>query len=508
METRPVAAVALVAVLVLAGCSAGYQPAASSESESEPAVSAEPGATPDGGLDVDAADGLTDAELEAVVGRAMARVETLRGLEFKQDVEVELVTREEYREEYGGITVENGSGAERTVDNAQFEAMFLVGPDEDVREVRRDNRGDNVLGFYRPGSGDIVLVSESEPATLGDELTLAHELDHALQDQHFDLSTVGNRSTLDGVNARNGLVEGDALVVQQAYERRCGSEWDCVGTDGGSGGGAVGEDFHFGVYYVGFFPYAEGPSFVRYHRQRGGWDAVDATYDDPPATSAAVVEPATYGTGVYGEATLSDRSDRSWDRVTVGGEPAGATVGQAGLASMFAYTFRDDYAPNRSVVDRSAFVNTENGRLDPERPFTYDVRYADGWYADRLHAYERGDETAYVWNVTFQDRENASEFERGHERVLEHWGGRPRTVSGETVWTFDDGPFDGAVWVRRDGASLTVVKAPTVEELSEVYASAPAPTPAATAATATPAATAATAATAPAVGQAPAEAGA
>ena len=495
METRPVAAVALVAVLVLAGCSAGYQPAVSSEPESEPAVSADPGATPDGGLDVDAADGLTDAELEAVVDRAMARVETLRGLEFKQDVEVELVTREEYREEYGGITVENGSGAERTVDNAQFEALFLVGPDEDVREVRRDNRGDNVLGFYRPGSGDIVLVSESEPATLGDELTLAHELDHALQDQHFDLSTVGNQSTLDGVNARNGLVEGDALVVQQAYERRCGSEWNCVGTDGGSGsGGAVGEDFHFGVYYVGFFPYAEGPSFVRHHRQRGGWDAVDAMYDDPPATSAAVVEPATYGTGGDGEATLSDRSDRSWNRVTVGGEPAGATVGQAGLASMFAYTFRDDYAPNRSVVDRSAFVNLENGRLDPERPFTYDVRYADGWYADRLHAYERGDETAYVWNVTFRDPADASEFERGHERVLEHWGGRPRTVGGETIWTFDDGPFDGAVWVRRDGASLTVVKAPTVEGLSEVYAPAPAP--------------AATAATAPGPGPAPAAAGA
>ena len=172
------------------------------------------------------------------------------------------------------------------------------------------------------------------------------------------------------------------------------------------------------------------------------------------------------------------------------------------LFRSFAYTFRDDYAPNRSVVDRSAFVNLENGRLDPEQPFTYDVRYADGWYADRLHAYERGDETAYVWNVTFRDRENASEFERGHERVLEHWGGRPRTVGGETVWTFDDGPFDGAVWVRRDGASLTVVKAPTVEELSGVYA--PAPAPAATAATAAAATPAATAATATPAGPAPA----
>ena len=484
MKTRPVAALALAAVLVLAGCTAGYQPASTSaapEPSGSPAdgdpLGYYDGYWHDDSLDVDPESGLTESELEAVVARAMARVQLIRGLRFQEDVEVDLVTREEFREEYGGITVGSPSGPRQRLDNAQHEALFLVGPDEDVVEVRRDNRGDNVLGFYRPGAGDLVLVSESVPATLEDEFTLAHELDHALQDQHFDLSSLEGR-TLDETNARNGLVEGDALVVQQAYERRCErGEWQCVGTESSGGQPGVSEDFHFGVYYAGFFPYAEGPSFVRYHREQGGWERVNGLYGDVPTTSAAVVHPSTYDSGVYGNATVEDRNAPSWERVRVDGGASHATVGQAGLTSMFAYTLNDQYAPNRSVIDRSEFINLQDGRLDPRRPFTYDVRYAEGWYADRLHAYENGGRTAYVWNVTFVDRANATEFERGHERIVEYWGGERRaTRSGGVVWTFGEaGPFDGAVWVRVEGSSVTVVKAPSVEALDAVYAPASGP---------------------------------
>ena len=487
MDSRPLAAVAIVVVLVLAGCSAGYQTAPEAPEPSDPPETAEPPADPGEHLgyydgywhndtfDADPEDGLTDAEVEAIVDRAMARVQLIRGLRFEEDVEVQLVTRKTFREEYGGVTVANGTDAERALDNAQHEALFLVGPDEDVVEIRRDNRGDNVLGFYRPDEGDIVLVSEAVPATLGDEFTLAHELHHALQDQRFGLAGL-ERGTLDRTNARNSLVEGDALVVQQRYERRCETgEWQCVGVESTSGGGGLDEEFHFGVYYVGFFPYAEGPSFVRYHEERRGWSAVDAMYDNVPTTSAEVVHPSTHGADAYGNATVEDRNTASWNRVAVDSGGSHTTVGQAGLASMFAYTLNDEYAPERSVIDRSAFYNTEDGRLDPERPFTYDVRYAEGWYADRLHAYRQDGETAYVWNVTFDDAANATEFERGHEQILEYWGGQQRTTSDGVVWTFEEGPFDGAVWVRRDGRSLTVVKAPSVEALDAVYAPAPKP---------------------------------
>ena len=103
MGSRPLTAVAVVVVLVLAGCSAGYQTAPEAPEPSDPP--ADPAEHPgyyDGywhndTFDVNPENGLTDAEVEAIVDRAMARVQLIRGLRFDADVEVELVTREEFQ---------------------------------------------------------------------------------------------------------------------------------------------------------------------------------------------------------------------------------------------------------------------------------------------------------------------------------------------------------------------------------------------------------------------------
>ena len=469
------AAVALAAMLLLAGCNVGFAPGG---------TEAEPTERPNAGelgqyngywynqsLDVDASDGLDEAEQEAVFSRAMARVQLLRGLEFEQDVEIELVTRETFREEYGDVATPDPSEDVRALDNAQHEALFLVPGDRDVVEVRQGNRGDLVLGFYQPSTGGITLVSENDPPTLPNERTLAHELVHALQDQRFGLGSIEGR-TLDQVNARSGLIEGTAGVVEQEYERNCETgRWDCAGVGTEADRAAPQEGFHYGVYFVDFFPYAEGPTFVDHHRDRGGWEAVDAMYDDLPNASAEVIYPPTYDTDAYGPAALEDRSDADWTRIEA---EAGshATVGQAGLASMFAYTAYTDNGTGRAVVDVDDFENVgDDGRLDDRRPFTYDITYAEGWYGDRLHAYRNADETAFVWNVTFRDEANATEFVDGYEQVLEYWGGETAGTRGDgTVWRLAGGEFDGAVWVARDGTGVTVVKAPDAADLGDVYA--------------------------------------
>jgi hypothetical protein len=476
MKRRPMAAIALVALLVLAGCSTGYQSPAPEPSEPPGAdhLGYYDGYWHNDTFDIDAGDTLTEGQEEAVVSRAMARVQLLRGQTFDERVDVDIISRREYREEFGNVTTPTPTAAAGALANSQFEALLLVGSDRDVVDVRRGNRGDNVLGFYQPSTERLIIVSESDPATLEGELTLAHELVHAVQDQQFNLSSLPS-GTMDTVNARNGLVEGDATVVENAYRRNCESgEWECVSTEGTTTAGAPGTGFHFGVYYTGFFPYAEGPTFVQYHHDRGGWDAIDAMYDDLPETSAEVVYPRTYGTNAYGTATVADRSDDDWQRVSPTTGPEYATAGQAGLTSMFAYTLADDYDREQSLIDSEVFYNRSgpNGQLDSTRPFTYDISYAEGWYADRLHAYTSGGEAAYVWNVMFNDRANTTEFHGGHADLLEYWGAETiEDREGATVWRFTDAdsPFDGVLWVERDGRTVTVVHAPTVDDLGGVY---------------------------------------
>jgi hypothetical protein len=466
---RSAVALGVVAMLVLAGCTAGYQPAASVPDRSDPPANDHLGYY-DGywhndTFDIDASDGLTDSELEAVVSRAMARVQLLRGLRFERDVGVEVVSRATFRREFGDVWREP-SGDRRALDNVQYEALFLVGSDEDVVEVRRNNRGGTVLGFYQPSAERIVVVGGERPSLNG-ELTLAHELLHALQDQHFGLASLG-ASTLDGRNARSALIEGDAVVVERAYERNCRTgEWQCVGA-GSEGGAAPPSGFHWGVYFLGFFPYAEGPTFIEHHRRAGGWERIDALYADHPTASAEIIRPETYDTGVYGAAVVRDRTTGGWERIRIEDGPDAATVGRAGIASMFAYTAYAGDSPG--VIDRTEFRNR-----DPDtgsiRPYTYDVPHTEGWYGDRIHAYERGGETAYVWNVTFTDAENATAFREGYERVVAHWGGRRIDTADESVWTLEAADrFDGAVRIDRDGNAVTVVKAPSRAALDSVRA--------------------------------------
>jgi hypothetical protein len=470
MTRRLAVAVALLAVVVLSGCTVGYQPGPPDRSASPSGdhLGHYDGYWYNETIEIDQSDGLTDRETEAVVSRAMARVQVLRGLRFEEDVEIELLTREAFREEYDDVWREPSDDV-RALDNAQYEALFLVGPDEDVVDVRRGNRGGTVLGFYQPSTERLVIVSGNDPATLDDELTLAHELVHALQDQRFDLGSI-EATTLDGTNARNGLIEGDASVVEQAYERNCETgEWQCVEADASSGGG-LSSDFHWGVYFLSFFPYAEGPTFIDHHRDAGGWDAVDRMYDDQPRTSAEIIRPASYGTDAYGDAIVRDRHGDGWERIRVENGSDAASVGRAGLATMFAYTAYAGDSP--SVVDREEFRNAGEDGLDSTRPYTYDVPYTGGWYGDRLHAYERNGERAHVWNVTFDGAANATAFAEGYGRVAAHWGGeRGGDAAGGTVWTFDEmDRFGGAVWIDRDGNAVTVVKAPSASALGEVYA--------------------------------------
>ena len=472
MMRRSIGALALVLALVLAGCTVGYQPATEA-----PDRSPSPEGTHLGYYDgywyndtfeIDAEDGLSPEQTEAVVSRAMARVQLLRGLRFDERVEVDIVSRETFRTEFDDVWSEPPADR-RLLDNVQHEALFLVGPDEDVFDVRENNRDGIVLGFYQPSRDRLVVVSGNDPATLDDEITLAHELLHALQDQRFGLAF--DSPTLDSVNARNGLVEGDAVVVEREYERNCETgQWECVGVE--TAASPLPSEFHWGVYFVGFFPYAEGPAFVEHHRDRGGWEAVDRTYDDVPTASAEIISPETYRSDTYGEAILEDRNDPAWERITVEDGADAATVGQAGLASMFAYTAYAGDSPG--VIDRDEF------RTDgPDGPYSYDIEYASGWYGDRLHAYERNGETASVWNVTFNDRANATTFAEGYDRVAAHWGGETRPPERGTLRTFDgDGPFRGAVWIEREDNAVTVVKAPNAAALGDVYAPAPDPVPA------------------------------
>jgi hypothetical protein len=424
-------------------------------------------------LPVNGTDGLNQTELEQVIARASARVEYIRGLEFDQTVPVEIITREEYRQEFADG--ENYTESFRAFDNTKFEGLFLIGEREDALAVQNANQGSSVLGFYSPREKRIVVVAESDSPQLSGELTLGHELLHAVQDQEFNLSSY-DRPTREVYNAYNGLFEGDASYVQQRYEEHCDSgEWECVSGPSSNGGG--GGDFHLGVYILNYFPYADGPVFIDYVYQHEGWEGVNALYEEPPASTEQVALPAKYGEDEPTAVTFEDRNTNGWERVVPVREesnrPPYATFGQSGLVAMFAYTLYDPYNQS-AVIAPDDFLNREGNALNQTDPFNYSFAAVEGWDGDRMHIYENPEygpnQTAYVWKLQWDSGKDAREFADTYEALLVHYGATEQGCAGDTcTYVIANGPYADAFRVSVEGDTVTIVNAPDTGSIGDVY---------------------------------------
>jgi len=401
---------------------------------------------------------LTAEQREAVLARAMARVERVRNLEFNSTVEVSVRSR-------ANASIGGGerSAALRAFDNAKFEAAFLIGEDEDSLSVQQQSRNQTVAGFYDSEADAIVLVSDSATPTLDGEGTLAHELTHAIQDQRLNLSVQRRVDTRDGYNGVLGLVEGEANTVEFEYTDRCGEEWTCLSPPASNGSGSSTVS-NYGTFILQFFPYSDGPSLIASLRDGDDWSRVSAAYEDPPRSAQVVIEPSTYGSFEVEDVRLTDRASAGWERVRPPDRPDYGRLGRSGLGAMFARTLYDD-SNRTSLVAAQEWLNLEGGEVNRSDPLNYDLGVTRGWTGDRLHVYRNGDQLAYVWRLAWESPADAERFADGYRALLSYWGG-DRVADG--VWVVEEGPFADAFRVTVDGSRVTVTNAPTRAGLDEV----------------------------------------
>ena len=440
---------ALAALVVLSGCAAPIAgPDVASEDESLGTVA---GYAHDDVLGIDGTEALSDAELEAVTYRAMARLEVLRGLEFEEDVDVDVVSREAYREETGWAE-EPAS----TFTNELWRAAFVVDGETDVNEAYDELYGDAVVGYY--SNGEVVLVVDNPDAVRVDRRVLVHELVHALQDQHFGLDRDGE--SLDEERAELGLIEGEAEYLPERYDERCELEWECLDAPARIVGEPTDRSFNVGLFLSVYAPYSEGPTFVAHLHDTGGWEAVDAAYDDRPASTSQLVHPERYPDHEPVDVPVEDRSSGGWDPIVEdedGNESEAVvrteTVGEATLfGSLWA----------NGVIDRPL---TEGA--GEYSPYNYSHPITDGWAGDTFVAYEREDgETGHVWTLAWESDADAERFHDAYVDLLE---ANDATALEDDRYRIPDGDFAGAYHVSLEGDAVTIVGGPDVESLEGIH---------------------------------------
>ncbi|SEW21130.1 Hvo_1808 family surface protein [Natrinema salifodinae] len=411
-------------------------------------------------FEFDPSDGLTADQLEAVKYRTMARLEVVRGLKFERDVALEIVSRDEYRNQRAD-GIRNASAFENEV----WRGAFVVDGDTDVNRAFDDLYGDSVQGYYV--NDRIVIVTDETDEIRIDRWTLVHELTHALQDQHFG---IGRQSeTIDGVRAENGLFEGEANFLPDRYDRRCGDEWQCLpdAQPTATSEGLTDRPFNVGLFLSVYVPYAEGPEFAADLYDRGGWDAVDRAHDERPTSTAQLIHPDRYPDTDPVDVTVPDRSTDAWRPVADGGDPRTETVGEATLfATLWA----------NGAVDRPITAGATE-----RSPYNYSHPATAGWAGDAMTVYRSTDgsnRTGHAWRLAWESPSDAAEFTDAYRRLLANEGGQrvddadsaAGTEAG-TVYRIPDGePFAGAYRVSITGETVTIVGAPTVDDLDAIHA--------------------------------------
>jgi len=424
-------------------------------------------------LDISVDDGLDEDELEKLSARTAARFEAMRCITADDGLPpVEIMDREQFQEEqeetFGAVGDE-----ERLFDNAKMATLLMVDTETDSIDVRQQDRGDRVGGYYDFVANEIVVISDDPDSLLIDEEILAHELGHAIQDQQFNLSQY-ERPTVDKDKGKLGVIEGDVHLIEHEYLRACEADlWDepCVTEDGEPG--AAGPPPSWGLYFKDFQPYSDGPNFVEHIYESGdGWESVDSLYDGMPDSALYSVYPEKFGAVETVDVDVSDESTDDWERITMedeltGEDLAADTIGVAGITGVFA-----EPDLQSAVLSNEELINQDPdnpGQVDPTNPQNYAHDETEGWRGDSLVAYTKDDEDkAAVWQLEWSSEADALPFVESYGEALEIHGGEA-VADDEHVYELNTDSFEMAAAIEQDGEQVTIVTAPTVDDLQDVH---------------------------------------
>ncbi|MCA1727585.1 MAG: hypothetical protein LC722_08040 [Actinobacteria bacterium] len=192
-------------------------------------------------------------------------------------------------------------------------ALGMLEPGTDLDETLTEAAAASVIGFYDPETKGLVVRSGADPLSPATQVTLVHELTHAVTDQHYDLGTlVTGDEPDDAFAARLALAEGDATFAmgEWAQEHLSLAEQLDAGFESvfqAAGAGAPGPEF---LAPMSLFPYLEGMAFVTALYSEGGWDAVNRAYRNPPVSTEQIMHPDRYIAGDDGFSTVEELTAR------------------------------------------------------------------------------------------------------------------------------------------------------------------------------------------------------
>ncbi|MCU1595921.1 MAG: hypothetical protein JWO12_3313 [Frankiales bacterium] len=220
-------------------------------------------------------------------------VQQTRGLTFKHPVPVNFLDDAGFDKQVAVKPSESKKDkADLELSLGELRALGLISGRLDLEKELDTLLKSDVIGLYVPSKHAVFVRGTSlDPYT---RVTLAHELTHVLQDQYFDLTKLKKAPPGGDTTAVTALIEGDAVRIQNVYEKRLSKSDQALFATAEK---RIGERSKAAVdvpqYLQDFlsFPYVFGPVLLDALSSEGGNKGVDRAFRNPPTQEAQVVDP-------------------------------------------------------------------------------------------------------------------------------------------------------------------------------------------------------------------------
>ncbi len=339
--------------------------------------------------------------IAAMVTTIQEEVEVLRGLQYTEPLTPGIASKDTIHS-YLERALDEDPMIQKQEDYAcALRVLGYLSSDEslDLRKLYTDIFTEQIAGFYDEKNQMLYVSKKYMSDDIVSKSILAHEMCHALQDQHFALETLlkarfGNE---DQLMALMSVIEGDATILMSEYQsthlslKNLLSMMKTLTYDQ--------EAFSSAPYFIQarfLFPYLQGMHFVNRAIAMGGTARRNSLFEDVPESTEQILHPEKY----YFPAT--------YDEPTTVSLPKPAPHSPTGWSLVLQNTLGE-------YMIRILFEQKDMRDVSTE--------IAQGWDGDAYGLYSAHNATTgtdmqlVLWRSVWDSEDDAREFFEGYSRL-------------------------------------------------------------------------------------------
>jgi hypothetical protein len=234
----------------------------------------------------------------------------LLSLPVQQPLKKSVRSRQEIRDYLVQSMKDDKDDAKRHADERTLEVLGLIPKNYPLDQKLLSLLTEQIAGMYDPKGREFFIADWTSPAD--QKMIMAHELTHALEDQHFHVEKWEDaaKPNDDDELARDAVLEGSATLAMFDYQlQQIGRKpGDIFALDPSLLLSLMFGDLDKSPELADspqilrdemLFPYGEGATFnLTVLRANGGWAGIHKMFDRPPASTQQIMHPDLYIKGV------------------------------------------------------------------------------------------------------------------------------------------------------------------------------------------------------------------